>query len=121
MLVEYHIYIHIRHIMLYHYEKGWKVGQSFRDLTELFDEGTISEWQCREWFARFKSVLEDNPGRGRPSDFDNQALIVAVEEDESLRTRMLAETSTSTTQRSCIVLKNSERYGNWLDGPSRTI
>lgn len=92
MRVENHI--HIRHIMLYHYEKGWKAAQSFRDLNDLFGEGAISERQCREWFARFKSgdtSLEDNPGRGRPSDFDDQALLAAVEEDESMTTRMLAE------------------------------
>ncbi len=49
MRVENHI--HIRHIMLYHYEKGWKAAQSFRDLNDLFGEGTISERQRREWFA----------------------------------------------------------------------
>ncbi|CAK9829646.1 Histone-lysine N-methyltransferase SETMAR [Anthophora retusa] len=84
---------HIRHIMLYHFEKGWKAAQSFRDLNELFGEVTISESRCREWFARFKSgdtSLEDKPGRGRSSDFDDQALLAAVEEDESLTTRMLA-------------------------------
>jgi transposase len=87
-------HIHIRHIMLYHYQKGWKAAQSFRDLNELFGLGTISESQCREWFARFKSgdtSLEDKSGRGRPSDFDDQGLLAAVEEDESLTTRMLAE------------------------------
>ena len=71
-------HIHIRHIMLYHYEKGWKAAQSFQDLNELFGEGTISERQCWEWFARFKSgntSLADNPGRNRPSDFDDQALL----------------------------------------------
>ena len=41
MLVDNHT--HIRHIMLYHFEKGWKTAQSFRDLNELFGEGTISE------------------------------------------------------------------------------
>ncbi len=78
--------IHIRHIMLYHYQKGWKAAQSFRDLNELFGEGTISESQCREWFARFKfgdTSLEDKSGRGRPSDFEDQGLLAAVEEDES--------------------------------------
>ncbi|XP_023224660.1 uncharacterized protein LOC111625648 [Centruroides sculpturatus] len=34
---------HICHIMLYHFEKGWKAAQSFRDLNKLFSEGTISE------------------------------------------------------------------------------
>ena len=65
MLVNNHT--HICHIMLYHFEKGWKAAQSFRDLNELFGEGTISESRCREWFARFKSSdtsLEDKPGGG---------------------------------------------------------
>uniref|UniRef100_A0A1B0B019 Mos1 transposase HTH domain-containing protein n=1 Tax=Glossina palpalis gambiensis TaxID=67801 RepID=A0A1B0B019_9MUSC len=28
-------YTHIRHIMLYHFEKGWKAGQGFSDLNKL--------------------------------------------------------------------------------------
>uniref|UniRef100_A0A914CSZ2 Transposase n=1 Tax=Acrobeloides nanus TaxID=290746 RepID=A0A914CSZ2_9BILA len=35
--------------------------------------------------------LKDEEGRGRHSDFDDQALLDAVEEDESLTTRILAE------------------------------
>ena len=87
MLVDNHTYI--RHIMLYHFEKGWKAAQSFRDLNELFGERTIRESRCREWFARFKSgdtSLEDiarkrstigfrQPGtfssRGRGQTLDN--------------------------------------------------
>ena len=87
-------HVHIRHIMLYRYEKGYKAAEAFRDLNELFGEGTIGERQVRRWFERFKSgnkSLEDEGGRGRPSDFDDQALLDAVEEDESLTTRLLAE------------------------------
>ena len=29
---------HIRHIMLYHFVKGWKAAHSFRNLNELFGE-----------------------------------------------------------------------------------
>ena len=36
MLIDNHT--HIRYIMPYHFEKGWKAAQSFRDLTELFGE-----------------------------------------------------------------------------------
>ena len=85
MRIENHI--HIRHIMLYHFEKGWKAADSFRDLNELFGEGTISQNQVMRWFNKFKSgdtSLEDQVGRGRISDFDDQALLAAVEEDESL-------------------------------------
>ncbi|GFV48703.1 histone-lysine N-methyltransferase SETMAR [Trichonephila clavipes] len=47
-----------------------------------------------KWFARFKSsdtILAEKPGRGRPSSFDYQFLLSAVEEDESLTTRTLSE------------------------------
>ncbi|GFV25554.1 histone-lysine N-methyltransferase SETMAR [Trichonephila clavipes] len=65
-----------------------------RSQRTFWQRNNHSESQCREWFARFKSCdtsLEDKPGRGRPSDFDDQALLAAVDEDESLTTRMLAE------------------------------
>uniref|UniRef100_A0A914DZD2 Mos1 transposase HTH domain-containing protein n=1 Tax=Acrobeloides nanus TaxID=290746 RepID=A0A914DZD2_9BILA len=80
--------------MLYHFENRHKAAEAFRDLNELFGKGTIGERQVRRWFERFKSgntSLEDKGGRGRPSDFDDQVLLAAVEEDESLTTRMLAE------------------------------
>ena len=53
MHIENHIYI--RDIMLYHFEKGWNAAQSFRDLNELFDEGTICKSQVERWFKKFKS------------------------------------------------------------------
>ena len=87
-------HLHIRHIMLYHFEKGWSAAQSFRDLNELYGEGTISKSQAERWFKKFKSGdtnLADEEGRGRPSNFEDLALLAAVEEDESLTTRMLAE------------------------------
>uniref|UniRef100_A0A914E557 Uncharacterized protein n=1 Tax=Acrobeloides nanus TaxID=290746 RepID=A0A914E557_9BILA len=43
-------------------------------------------------FAISMSFSEFNEkGRGRPSDFDDDALLETMEEDESLTTRMLAE------------------------------
>ncbi|CAJ0924183.1 unnamed protein product, partial [Mesorhabditis belari] len=82
-------HIHLRHIMLYHFEKGWSAAESFRDLKELFGQGTIGRATVYEWFDRFKSgntSVDDEPGRGRPSEFDDKALLEAVEEDESLTT-----------------------------------
>ncbi|PRD30136.1 UNVERIFIED_CONTAM: Histone-lysine N-methyltransferase SETMAR [Trichonephila clavipes] len=75
-------------------KKDGKQHRYFRDLNELFGKGIISASQRREWFARFKSgdtSLEDKPGRGRPSDFDDKGLLAALEEDKSLTTRMLAK------------------------------
>uniref|UniRef100_A0A914CU37 Mos1 transposase HTH domain-containing protein n=1 Tax=Acrobeloides nanus TaxID=290746 RepID=A0A914CU37_9BILA len=54
--------------MLYHFEKGHKAAEAFRDLNELFGEGKIGERQVRRWFERFKSgdtSLEDEEGRDR--------------------------------------------------------
>jgi len=42
--------VHVRHIMLYHYQKGWKAAQSFRDINGLFGEKTISQSQVERWF-----------------------------------------------------------------------
>nr|CDJ96098.1 Transposase domain containing protein [Haemonchus contortus] len=80
--------------MLDHFEKGWKAADSFRDLNELYGDGIISQSQVERWFKKFKTGntnLEDEEGRGRLSDFNVQALLAAVEEDESMTTRMLAE------------------------------
>ena len=59
-------HIHLRHIMLYHFEKGWSAAESFRDLKELFGQGTIGRATVYEWFDRFKSgntSVDDEPGR----------------------------------------------------------
>ena len=87
-------HVHIRHILLYHFEKGHKAIEAFRDINELFGDETIGQKTVYTWFERFKSgdtSLEYKPGKGRISDFDDQALLAAVEEDESLTTRILAE------------------------------
>ena len=92
MRIENHI--HICHIVLYPFEKGWNAAKSFRDFNELFGEGTISKSQVEKWFKKFKSgdiSFADENGRGRPSNFDDQALLAVMEENESLTTRMLAE------------------------------
>lgn len=60
-------------------------------------EGTMIKSQVERWFKKFKKFkfsdtsLPDKEGRGRPSNFDDQALLAAVEADESLTTRLLAE------------------------------
>ena len=92
MRTPYHI--KLRYIMLNHFEKGWTAAQSFRDLTNTYGEGTIGESTVRTWFARFKSGdkdVEDKEGRGRPSELDDDALLEAVEQDESYTTRKLGE------------------------------
>ena len=90
MLIENHI--HIRHIKLYQFER---------------------------WLKKFKSGdtnLANEKGRGRPSNFDDQALLATVEEDESLTIRMFAEDFNVTILTLFLVSKSSEKYRNRLDG-----
>ena len=88
--------------MLNHFEKRWTSGQSYRDLVGTYGEDAISKSSVEKWFARFKSGdtdVEDKEGRGRKSEFDDEALLEAIEEDESQTTRMLAvEFGVSTPQ-----------------------
>ena len=58
---------HIRHIMLYHFEKGWNAAPAFRDLNELFGEGTISISQVEKWFKKFKTGDTNLADEGRRS------------------------------------------------------
>ena len=68
-------------------QEGWNA-----DLNKLFGEGTIIQCQVARWFKKFKlgdTNFADEKGRGRPSNFDNLALLAAVKEDKSLTTTML--------------------------------
>ncbi|GFY48409.1 HTH_48 domain-containing protein [Trichonephila inaurata madagascariensis] len=80
---------HICHLMLYHFEKVWKVAHShFTIATNFFDEGTINKCRCMEWFANFKSG--DTLAWKISIEEDDQLLLVVVEGDERLTTSMLA-------------------------------
>ena len=56
-------YIHIPHVMLYNFEKGWNSTQSFRDISKLFSRETIKEWIKK--FGSGDKNLEDEVGRDR--------------------------------------------------------
>uniref|UniRef100_A0A914ED37 Mos1 transposase HTH domain-containing protein n=1 Tax=Acrobeloides nanus TaxID=290746 RepID=A0A914ED37_9BILA len=75
-------HILIRNILLFYFDQNKSDADAFRDLNVIYGDGTISRAQCFQWFARFKEgdrSLEDKK--------DNQDLLNAVEEDQSLTTR----------------------------------
>ena len=78
--------------------------------------------QVEKWFKKFKSSdtnLADEEGRGRPLNFDDQALLAALEEDESMTTRMLAEEFNVDHCLSSQKAQKSMKIG-WM-GPPRTL
>lgn len=65
-----------------------------RDLNELFGERTIRKSQVEIWFKKYEfgdTNFADDEGRDRWSNFGDKTLSAAVDEDEWLSTRMLAE------------------------------
>lgn len=48
------MHIHIRHIILYHFEKSWNTAHLYRDFSEHFSEGTITKSQVKRWFKKSK-------------------------------------------------------------------
>ncbi|CAG0892107.1 unnamed protein product [Darwinula stevensoni] len=68
-------------------------ADAHRRLCQAFGEGVISEKTCFDWFARFESgnyCVEDKPRSGRPSEFDDGALLQIVEADPRMTTRDMA-------------------------------
>jgi len=74
--------IHIRHCLLYEYDKGSSARLAHLTLKEIYGKNVLSESQCKVWFKRFKNgdrSLTDLSKTGRPSILDNEALQELVE------------------------------------------
>ncbi|CAF2952030.1 unnamed protein product [Rotaria sp. Silwood2] len=61
-------HVHIRHIMLYHFEKGHTAAEAFRDLNELFENNDqnktyVDLWQTlNDKLSSFPRYQNKNPG-----------------------------------------------------------
>ena len=59
---------HIRHILLFYFLKGKNAAQARRKLCGVYGDECLSERQCQNWFARFRSGnfdVKDEPRPGR--------------------------------------------------------
>ena len=46
---------HFRHILLYYFRKGKNAVQAQKKLYDVYGERSLTERQCQNWFARFRS------------------------------------------------------------------
>ena len=64
---------HFCHILLYYFPKGKGAVQVQKKLYDVYAEKSLTERQCQNWFARFRSGdfhLNDAPRSGRPTEVD---------------------------------------------------
>ena len=85
---------HFRHILLYYFRKGKNVVQARNKLYDVYGEKSLTERQCQNWFARFRSGnldLKDAPRSGRPTEVDDDKIKAILENNRRSSTREIAE------------------------------
>ena len=68
---------HFLHISLYYFRKGKNAVQALKKFYDVYGEKSLTERQCQNWFARFRSgdfPLKDAPPSGRLTKVDDDKL-----------------------------------------------
>lgn len=85
---------HIRHSMLYEFQRKNNATEATKNLQEVFGKEAIKERTVQFWFQKFKKgdlTLEDASRSGRPSDVDDAILQSELKADPFSTTRELAD------------------------------
>ena len=85
---------HFCHILLYYFRKGKNAMQAWKKLYDVYDEKSLTESQCQNWFARFRSGdfhLKDVPRPGRPTQVDDDRIKAMIKNNWRSTTREIAE------------------------------
>ena len=79
--------------MLYEFQLGNNASAPPHSICAAFDESTVADRACRQWFKRFQEgdmSLEDYPRSGRPLSCDVERLQALVEDNPQLTNRQLS-------------------------------
>ena len=85
---------HIRQILLYYFREGKNVVQAWKKLYDVYGEKSLTERQCQNWFARFRSEdfdLKDVSRSGRPTEIDDDKIKAMIANNRRSKTREIAE------------------------------
>ena len=79
---------------LYYFRKGKNAVQARKKLYDVYGEKSLTERQCQNCFARFRSGdldLKDAPRSGRPTEVDDDKIKAMLENNRRSTTREIAE------------------------------
>lgn len=83
----------IRLITLHEFKLGHNAAEATRNIIKAWGDEAVSKRTTRRWFERFRAgntSLEDEDGRGRPSEVDDVQLKSMIEADPRKTTREVA-------------------------------
>ena len=82
------------YILLYYFQEGKNAEQARKKLYDIYGEKSLTECQCQNWFAHFRSGdfdLKDAPHSGRPTQVDDDKIKAMIENNRRSMTREIAE------------------------------
>ena len=85
---------HFCHILLYYFRKGKNAVQARKSCIMFMVKKSLTERQCQNLFARFRSGdfdLKDVPRSGHPNEVDDDKIKAMIENNRRSTTREMAE------------------------------
>lgn len=85
---------HFRRILLFYYQKDKNAVQARNKLSAVYGEDAVTERQCQNWFAKFRSFyfdVEDAPRCGRPVEANEGTIKALINANRRITTREIAE------------------------------
>ena len=79
--------------------------QARKNLYDVYGEKSLTERQCQNWFARFRSGdfdLKDAPRSGRPTEVDDDKIKAMIENNRHSTTQEIAEAEKLNISHSCL-------------------